>query len=137
VNSNDLVTIEEETDFMNSYIFLQQIRYGEGFTYNNRIDKKYYTSFILPLTLQLLIENALKHNTISPQSPLHIELFVDENNHVLVVRNNFQPRKAGETTKTGLINLEQRYLSFVDKTIRYQQDERYFTVDIPIISDEE
>ncbi len=89
----------------------------------NRIDKKYYKSYILPLTLQLLIENALKHNTTTPQSPLHIQVFIDEKKQVFVVRNNFQPRKTEESTKTGLINLEQRYLSFVGKTIRYQHDE--------------
>lgn len=135
VNSNDFVTIEEEMDFINSYIFLQQIRYGEGFTFENRIDKKYYKSYILPLTLQLLIENALKHNTTTPQSPLHIQVFVDENSQVFVVRNNLQIRKTEEGTKTGLINLEQRYLNFVGKSIRYQHDNNYVIVEIPIISD--
>lgn len=134
VNSNDFVSIEEELNFIDSYIYLQKIRYGEGFTFINRIDKEYCKSFILPLTLQLLIENALKHNTTSSQLPMNIEIFVDENRQVIVVKNNYQPRKTEESTKTGLINLEQRYMSFVGKTIIYQHDDRFFSVEIPIIS---
>jgi hypothetical protein len=136
VNSNDLVTIEEEMDFINSYIFLQQIRHGEGFSFDCRIDKKYYKSYILPLTLQLLIENALKHNTTIPQTPLYIEVYIDEKNDQLVVKNNYQPRKTEDSIKSGLINLEQRYLNFVGKTIQYQLNELSFIVEIPIISNE-
>jgi hypothetical protein len=136
VNSNDFVTVEEEIDFIDSYIFLQQIRYGEGFSFTNKIDTTYFKSFILPLTLQLLVENALKHNIIAPKSPLHIEAFVDEKKQNFVIQNNLQPRKVENTTKTGLINLEQRYLNFVGKAIKYRKDDQYFIVEIPIITNE-
>lgn len=136
VNNNDLATIGEEIEFINSYIFLQQIRYTDGFSFENSIDPKYYNNFLLPLTLQLLVENALKHNISSIKSPLHIKVFVDENKQAIVVQNNYQPRKLANTTKTGLINLEQRYLNFVGKTISYQQNEYFFTVEIPILSNE-
>lgn len=136
VNNNDLATIGEEIEFINSYIFLQQIRYTDGFSFENSIDPKYYNNFLLPLTLQLLVENALKHNISSIESPLHIKVFVDENKQAIVVQNNYQPRKLANTTKTGLINLEQRYLNFVDKTISYQQNKNFFTVEIPILSNE-
>ncbi len=137
VNSNDFVTIEEEMDFINSYIFLQQIRCGDGFVFENRIDKTYYKSYILPLTLQLLIENALKHNTTTLLSPLYIQVSVDENKHIFVIRNNFQPRNTEKSTKIGLVNLEQRYMNFFSKTINYRQDDGYFIVEIPIITNEE
>jgi len=136
VNSNTFVTVEEEVNFINSYIFLQQIRYGEGFSFTNRINTSYYGTYILPLTLQLLIENALKHNTTMTTSPLHIDVFVDEKKQNLVVQNNLQPRRVDNTTKTGLINLEQRYLNFVGKEINYQKNDDRFIVEIPIISNE-
>ncbi len=136
VNNNDLITIGEEIDFSDSYIFLQQIRYGEGFTFKNNIDKKYYPSFILPLTLQLLIENALKHNAMSTGSPMQIDVFVDEKRQVLVVKNNLQPRKVEDTTKTGLVNLEQRYLNFVGKNISFRQNDSSFIVEVPILTNE-
>jgi hypothetical protein len=135
VNNNDVVTFQEETDFIDSYIFLQQIRYGDGFTFTNKIGKEYSKSFILPLTLQLLVENALKHNTTMAASPLHIEIFVDENKQNFVIQNNLQPRKVEDSPKTGLINLEQRYLNFMGKTIKYRKDDQFFIVEIPIISE--
>ncbi|HPS12895.1 MAG TPA: histidine kinase [Prolixibacteraceae bacterium] len=136
VNSNDLVTIEEETEFIHSYIFLQQIRYGEGFSFENRIGPRYSKTYILPLSLQLLIENALKHNTTVPGSPLKIEIYVDEEKQSIVVKNNLQPRKVENTPKTGLKNLEQRYLNFTGKPIAYRKDDSFFIVEIPIISNE-
>jgi two-component system, LytTR family, sensor kinase len=136
VNSNDFVTVGEEIDFINSYIFLQQIRYGEGFSFTNWIDATFSRTYILPLTLQLLIENAFKHNTTTVASPLHIDVFIDEKKQNLVVQNNLQPRKVDNTPKTGLINLEQRYLNFVGKAISYRKDDHYFIVEIPIISNE-
>jgi two-component system, LytTR family, sensor kinase len=136
VNSNDLVTLEEEVNFINSYIFLQQIRYGEGFLFTNRIDPSYSKCFILPLTLQLLIENALKHNSISTGSPLHIEVYVDEKKHKFVVQNNIQPRKVENSTMIGLSNLDQRYKNFTGESIFYKKDDSSFLVEIPIISNE-
>jgi len=133
VNNNDFVTLQEEIDFIDSYIFLQQIRYGDGFTFTNKIGKEYSKSFILPLTLQLLVENALKHNITMAASPLHIEIYVDEKKRNFIIQNNIQPRKVDDTPKTGLINLEQRYLNFVGKAIKYHRDNQFFIVEIPII----
>lgn len=136
VNSNDLVTVGEEMAFINSYMFLQQIRFGEGFVYNNTVEKRYHSAYILPLTLELLVENALKHNKIHTSSPLKIAVYVDEAREVLVVRNTFQPRNNPETTGTGLKNLEQRYMSFLDKSIHHYNDDMYFYAEIPLIAGE-
>ncbi len=133
VNNNDLVTVEEELKFIRSYVFLQQIRFGEGFQFEDRVEKKFRNTWILPLTLELLVENALKHNTTLPASPLIIEIFTDEAREQLVVRNNYQPRTRGETTHTGLQNLEQRYVSYLGKNIRYAQEDSWFIVEIPLI----
>jgi sensor histidine kinase YesM len=136
VNNNDLVTIKEEIDFINSYIFLQQIRYGNSFSFVNNIDRGIYNYYILPLTLQLLIENALKHNIFNADNPLTIEIKEDKKRDVLVLQNNYQPRNLGDTTKTGLLNLEQRYLNLVGKSISHSLTDKYFTVEIPIICNE-
>ncbi|HEX2395710.1 MAG TPA: histidine kinase [Bacteroidales bacterium] len=136
VNSNDLVTLGEEMAFIESYMFLQQIRFGEGFNYNNTVDKRYHSAFILPLTLELLVENALKHNKTHASSPLKIDVYVDEKRDLLIVRNTYQPRNNSETTGTGLKNLEQRYQSFLDKTIHHYSDDTYFYAEIPLISNE-
>jgi sensor histidine kinase YesM len=133
VNNNDLVTVEEELKFISSYVFLQQIRFGDGFIYHDRVDKKFRTTYILPLTLELLIENAIKHNTTMTTSPLTVEIFADETRKQLVVRNNYQPRTNVDTTHTGLPNLEQRYVSYLGSNIRYAQEDGFFIVEIPMI----
>lgn len=136
VNSTDFVTLKEELNFINSYIFLQKIRHGEGFTFENNIDNKYYSSYILPLTMQLLVENALKHNSIDMDSPLNIKLTIDEMRSKLVIQNNLQLRTQENSIQSGLNNLEQRYLNFVGEAIYYKKDDRFFTVEIPLISNE-
>lgn len=136
VNSNDLVTLGEELAFIDSYVFLQQIRFGNAFDYRNLVDKKFYSSYILPLTLELLVENALKHNKVTTSSPLVIEVLVDQEKDILMVRNTFQPRNNPETTGTGLNNLQQRYESFLGKPVRYYSDEKCFYVEIPLIPGE-
>jgi two-component system, LytTR family, sensor kinase len=136
VNSNDLVTLGEELAFIDSYMFLQKIRFGDGFKYSNSVEKRFHSSFILPLTLELLVENALKHNKTSSSSPLEIDVFVDGNRNLLIVRNSYQLRNNAETTGTGLKNLEERYLSFLDKAIRHFADESHFYAEIPLIENE-
>ena len=136
VNSNDLVTLGEEAAFIDSYVFLQQIRFGDGFIYRNSVDKKYNDYYILPLTLELLVENALKHNKTHISSPLQIDVYMNDGQDLLVVRNNFQLRNTTETTGTGLKNLEQRYQSFLGKSIRIYRDDTYFYAEIPLIPGE-
>jgi sensor histidine kinase YesM len=133
VNNNDLVTVEEELKFINSYVFLQHIRFGEGFQYHNGVEKKIRGAYLLPLTLQLLVENALKHNTTMPSNPLRVEIFTDGSGEQLVVRNNYQPRTKAETTRTGLKNLELRYSSYLGKNIRYALEDNFFVVEIPLL----
>ncbi|MBN1927471.1 MAG: histidine kinase [Prolixibacteraceae bacterium] len=137
VNNTDFVNLSEETDFINSYIFLQHIRYGEGFRFENHINKSLHSSYILPLTLQLLIENALKHNTLSVKSPLIIEAFSNEQEELIIVRNNRQLRNVENSPGLGLKNLEQRYRNFTGKSIKHYFSEEHFVVEIPIIKGEE
>jgi two-component system, LytTR family, sensor kinase len=133
VNNNDVVTLAEELDFMQSYVFLQQIRLGNGFSYDNRVNEHWKKALLLPLTLQVLVENALKHNATLVASPLRIAIYTDDAHEMLVIENNLQPRKDVESTGTGLLNLEQRYKSFFGKSIVIEKTDRYFRVEIPLI----
>jgi LytS/YehU family sensor histidine kinase len=132
VNNNDLVTVEEELKFIDSYLFLQQIRFGDGFACKTRVSENARKAYILPLTLELLVENALKHNTTLVSSPLTIEILDDTDNR-LVIRNTYQPRPPAETPRSGLQNLEQRYQSYLGKSILTKIEDGKFIVQVPLI----
>lgn len=105
----ELVTLEEEMDFVKSYLFLLEMRYPDNLTTEFRIDQKYFGLNIPPLTLQMLVENAIKHNVVSKSKPLHIDIYI-ENGKSVIVRNNLQRKESLEkSTKTGLENIKKRY----------------------------
>lgn len=135
-DNNQIVTLGEELAFVESYVFLQKIRYADGFVFNMNIDPKLHSAYVLPLSLQILVENALKHNTTSSASPLAISLFTDTERMTLQVKNNLQPRSIGNSTKTGLKNLELRYTGFAGKSISVLKTDDEFIVEIPIIVSE-
>jgi LytS/YehU family sensor histidine kinase len=133
VNNNDVITVAEELEFIQSYVFLQQIRFGNGFSFLNRVSDRWSRALILPLTLQTLVENALKHNTTLPFSPLHVDIYTDDEREILIVENNLIPRTKVESTGTGLENLGKRYETFLGKAIHITQTDSVFRVEIPLI----
>lgn len=136
VDNNQIVTLAEELAFVESYVFLQKIRHADGFVFNMNIDPRLYSAYVLPLSLQMLVENALKHNTTSSASPLVISLVSDAEQMVLLMKNNLQPRTIGNSTKIGLKNLELRYAGFAGKSISVLETDDEFIVEIPIIISE-
>lgn len=103
-----IVTLSKELEFIQSFIFLQQIRFENNLVFKLNIGKTYFNYFIPPLTLELLVENAIKHNIITDNSPLIIEISVE--NQYLIVKNNYQPRTTDiPSTKIGLKNLKEQY----------------------------
>lgn len=102
-----VTTLKNELDFIRSYLFLQQMRYGENLTYSVEIPSGKLDSYLPPLSLQVLIENAIKHNIVNEAKPLHIEIYTE--NSVLVVKNPIQPKISGTSTGVGLKNLQKRY----------------------------
>lgn len=105
----ELVKLKEELAFSKAYVYLLQMRYPENLEVNFSIDEVFNERYIAPLTLQMLIENAIKHNIISKTEPLQIDIYVDKRD-VLVVKNNLQLKKTLEkSTKTGLANIRKRY----------------------------
>ncbi len=132
LKDTDIISLKEETDFVKRYVYLQQIRYGEAlqvdFIANERIAGK-----VIPLTLQSLVENAIKHNEISMANPLQIVIAISDN-HELVVENNYQPKKPlEESGKTGLKNLADRYRFLTGKEMIITKNDNYFRVSLPLI----
>ena len=85
-----LISIKNEAEFANSYIYLQQIRYSENLKFALKVDSEMINQYIPPLSLQLVLENAIKHNIISEEKPLNIEITND--NEYLIIKNNLQKR---------------------------------------------
>lgn len=130
----ELVTLEEELDFAKAYIYLLQIRYPENLRAEFRIDDKFKSTHIAPLTVQMLIENAIKHNVISKAHPLTIEVYI-ENGYSIVVKNNLQKKQVIEkSTKTGLENIRKRYQYFGEAPIDIITTHKNYMVAIPLIN---
>jgi sensor histidine kinase YesM len=132
----DIITLKEEIDFVKKYIYLQQIRFGEALQVdiiaNPKVDGK-----VIPLSLQALVENAIKHNEISQANPLKIVIAISDD-YELVVENNLQAKTLLESTsKTGLKNLAGRYEYLTGEKMRITKNDHYFRVSVPLIKLEE
>jgi PAS domain S-box-containing protein len=131
--SDDLVQLRTELDFLKSYIFLLNIRFGDKLEVNHKLDENNMELKLPPLSLQMLIENAIKHNTFTNRSPLNIDIFVDEENYLNVI-NNFQKREKNmESTGLGLINIANRYSFLTDRQTFFGVDQQRFIARIPLL----
>lgn len=129
---NEVVPISEELKFVQLYIGLQKTRFEEGLQVIINIDEEHHHRKIAPVTLQNLVENAIKHNTADKESPLTIELFVEQD--YLVVRNNLQKKKFVETSnRQGLANMESLYRYLSTRAMEIIENEYYFIVKIPLL----
>ena len=132
-NEKQLVTLKEEMEFMESYLFLIRMRFGENLFINTSINE-YYLSFNLPpLTIQTLVENAIKHNEISKRHPLRIDILSTENES-LIIKNDIQKKITEEDgTGIGLINLSKQFQLLVNKEITIRIENNRFSVEFPLI----
>lgn len=126
-----LVKLKEELEFMKAYCALHKERLGDGLWIETDVPEKYVDKEIAPLTGQLLVENAIKHNVTSKDAPLKINVFVE--NDYLVVSNNLNLRTASYSTKTGLGNLVRRYELLTEKELIVQYDDERFEVKVPLL----
>jgi sensor histidine kinase YesM len=132
-NEMRFVTLKEELDLASSFIFLLEMRYGTNLTVDINIPEEVAHMTIPPLTLQLLIENAVKHNEISKRNPLKIVIQCEDPD-TLVVSNNLQAKISPEPSLgVGLSNLGQRYRLLSGKDISIQKDSSKFTIKVPLI----
>lgn len=128
------VTLEEEMQFLDAYIYLNKTRFRENLQVEKQISAQTYYQQIAPLSLQMLIENAIKHNVISKDKPLKITISEDKEGY-LQVENNIQEKKTFEkSTKVGLQNIINRYQLLSDKQVEIIKSADFFKVKIPLLS---
>jgi sensor histidine kinase YesM len=132
-NEDGLTTLQSELQFIRSYFRLLTYRYGNALQMKIEVDKKYEQYFLPSLSLQLLVENVVKHNIISKQYPLVIDIFTTAGNK-LVVNNNLQPKviKAA-SNKIGLDNIKTKYGLLEQKGFQVLSDDKNFTVVLPLM----
>lgn len=134
-NQDGLSTVENEINFIRSYYKLLQTRYGAGLQMNIEIDPRYLRYLMPSLTLQMLVENAVKHNVVLKRTPLIIDIFTTAGN-LLVVNNNLQPRQtrtASNSTHVGLENISSKYQLINHSGFQVIQDAKNFSVACPLI----
>jgi sensor histidine kinase YesM len=127
----DLVSIREELKFLESYTYLMKTRYRERFEIEVNIAEGLKGRKIPPLALQLLVENAVKHNEISESNPLLVQVYSRENS--IFIENPLRPRTTmAEGTGTGLLNLRKRYLLLQQQDILVHTENGVFQVQLPL-----
>lgn len=131
--NEELIALKTEIDFVKSYTFLLSKRFGANFSIEMNLSKSGATAAMPPLSLQLLIENAVKHNIISSSMPLRVEILSEDG--YIVVRNNLQPKTAtAPSTGIGLENIRQRYQYVTKRPVLVSSARNYFQVKIPVLS---
>ena len=130
---DSISTVANEILFINSYYALLQTRHGSAVQFRFRVEKL-YEPFLLPaLSLQLLVENVLKHNILSKTKPLTIEIFATAGNK-LIVSNNLQRRcMTCPATGVGLDSIAAKYEQLKIPGFLVREDEKNFTVELPLI----
>lgn len=130
---DDLVPLRSEFDFINSYVFLLEIRFMDKVKVNITIPEYKMDLRVLPLAAQLMIENAVKHNTFSKKNPLFIEIFIDSDNY-MNIENNLQKRAMHiESTGVGLVNVAARLKHLTEKPPFFGEINGKFSARIPLL----
>ncbi len=131
-SDRDLVSVKEELKFLDSYIYLIKTRYRDRFSITIDIDEKDMEKEVPPLALQVLVENAVKHNEISKTNPLEVKIYTEDD--AICVENKIRPRSTlAEGTGNGLPNLEKRYHLLGKQKLVVTQENEIFHVKIPFL----
>jgi hypothetical protein len=131
---NEIVTVAEELIILDSYIFLQTIRFEDRFSVKINLSEKTRKMYIPPMVLQMLIENAIKHNELTTANPLLVEVF-DEDGYINV-KNKISIKQVlpGDNSSTGLSNIEERYKAFSDVPVVIFNDGGHFIIKLPLLA---
>lgn len=129
---HELISVKEEIKFVQKYIYLQKIRFGDNFIVENHIPENTHGELI-PMSIQMLLENAVKHNIISRDHPLTIKISSTGEKEISV-ENNYQPKaNVDGSNKIGLKNLQHRYRFLANREMKIEKGTSHFRVVIPII----
>jgi two-component system LytT family sensor kinase len=131
-----LVTLKQELEFLDSYVYLLKIRFGENIVITQNIIPENEKMFVPPAAVQMLIENAIKHNIVSSRNPLKID--IHSSNGTLEVKNNLQEKtQKEESTFIGLANIRKRYAFLIEKEVKIEKTTESFKVALPLIKVDE
>jgi len=121
--------LQQELEFAESYVYLQQIRFGDNLKVNFNMDNK--NGKVVPLAIQMLIENAIKHNEVSSDHPLKIDIAISDVS--IVVSNNLQPKSLPNEggSGVGLENIRKRYAFLTSQPVEFTRQDGKFEVKIP------
>jgi two-component system LytT family sensor kinase len=128
---NEIVPLKTELEFIGHYLSLQKIRFGDALQIDVHVSEKAKEKGIVMVTLQLLIDNAIKHNEIHLQYPLKLQ--IAERKDYLVVSNNKQPRVVMNSSKQGLLQLIELYAYLTDRALSVEDGPEFFSVQIPLL----
>ena len=132
-NDKQLVTLREEMEFAESYLFLIKMRYDTNLIIHTEINEEQMRLMLPPLTIQTLLENAVKHNEISKRNPLSIHI-VSSGTETLTVTNRIQKKLSPEQgTGIGLTNLSKQFQLLGDRALQVSSENNEFRIDIPLI----
>ncbi|MEN0049426.1 MAG: histidine kinase [Bacteroidota bacterium] len=133
IREESIIPLKGELDFIQSYIFLIEERFRGNIKVELEIPDSHLEHQIVPLSLQILFENAIKHNVISTKKPLHIKVFINEDDQ-LVIQNNLQRKsQVMDSTKVGLENICNRYKLITENKVKIEETEHCFQVALPLI----
>jgi two-component system, LytTR family, sensor kinase len=128
----EAVLLRDELKIARDYVFIQQSRFGDKLKVTFDVPEKYYQYSIPPLAVQMLLENAIKHNVVSKEDPLSVKVYVDYNLN-LIVENSIKPKSDKDpSTGVGLDNIRNRYLHLTAKDIIVKQENGDFIVMLPL-----
>ncbi len=131
--NKDLVSVEEELNFAKLYMTLIKMRFEDSIVFTLPEKLSNPEAKVVPLSLQLVLENAVKHNIVTPSKKLYISIFERDGN--LVVKNNLQAKKViKSSTGVGLHNIKQRYYLLTDRPVKIQKTEKEFSIAIPLLT---
>lgn len=131
---HDLIALNKELEFIESFIFLHKVRVGDALEYSVNISEETLPMQLPPLTLQILIENAIKHNVANEENVLKISITSNQHNK-LIVSNNMQVIENADSTYTGLSNLSKRFELLKKDGFTYGENDDNFVVTIPLIDE--
>lgn len=131
-NLSHTVALNEEMSFVRSYIYLLQMRYEDNLNFDIDIPQELLQRQVPPMAVQMLVENAVKHNEISNRNPLTIRIYAEGKD--LCVSNRIQPKLSdSSSTCIGLANLSKRYQLLFKRDITIEENEKIFKVTLPLI----
>lgn len=134
IRNRSLITVAEELSFLEAYQFLLHERFGNNLNIDLQIDPAVRQLYMVPLSMQMLLENAIKHNIISKDQPLQIEITADTLRDGMLVRNRIQPKQQVQTsTKVGLDNIRRRYAFYTTASVEVDNKDGWFSVHLPLL----